>query len=981
MRSPVAQSIPFADRNGTAMKDHDLSSTCWRRARRQHVSQLLAFAFCVAGASAQHVADYTLPGATANPMGFSRRGYFDAASSVTQDGYERGNFEWGMPIFGGAMRFMNYGAGHVLVADVGAGRGHATLPGPLVAGGPLSTVHSDFGPYAAPASLEMTLPNWGQFEAAAAHQAIPASAQFPFSGWKTIGFVTEVQQASGNYVLAAGVRISGSVRLFDIYRYDTANQTLVSIAGGGVTFTNPGNGPMVLRLVVRPNQVTLTRIYDGQAPVNLTTTDVATGVPAAVQAVRSIAMRVAGVVTSVPNATIDVTKLSLQAADVPAFTGGPVGPTTAPASSGPFLTRNGTSLERDGQYQGTGTNRVDLLNFFAGFEATADYAEHVLDELVANTDQRVVRFSVFDEFNKYSRPVAGTTPSAPGINLPLWSLAGTNSDAYFAAFDALVDAATARGIALVPVLVWDPRLPIAFVEEMAMEDVGLAQVRQLYGVDPIVDPVVATARQVLEARIAAVVGRYRDNRTILFWEVGNEWDNYVEMRLLTTHHESWPILWSDAATCGQAVAFVTNLVKQGPTGDSNHLVSAGYAGAASLYKGLGDCANATTVQQALRDYHPEVIDLVSFHAYAGNTVLPVVPAPCGGWPPAPFSDWAQWSQAIHEMCRTLHPGTAVPARPLYFGETNFNDASYDGSKWQSALDDMLGLLAAKVLRPQLAFTWEWMRVPHDTFTNDEWWFNDLTSAQLSDANSRLSRFEQSWTTPAAAPRVLRAGFGTSYATSAVTSVPVTVEVQDRQGDVNAVEVIDPAGALVVGLTFQAATGRWTGNVPAPAPSQWLSYRVVAHDAAGHTSRPWPHLAVGNPTAAGVAPTQPAAPNGGVPSNPGFPFITLAGYEGFDRIGIDGGPVRLTAEVVLTSGTPAAGALVVFTRVNLGGLGPYDDWTLLPYGAVVGTAFEKHFELVPNGSLLGLAVPIEMQAVHWTGSAFLFSDVWPRTTGH
>jgi hypothetical protein len=141
---------------------------------------------------AQHVADFatTVSGAAdfGNPMGLSRRGFYGDAATPAP--YDFAWTEWAMPIYGGRLRFVNRDGStwqpphyKLLVADFGGGMGHAQLPGPLVAGGPVATGSTGFGPYSVPFTMIAELPDASQFENAAAYLgAMPA--EYPFGGWR-----------------------------------------------------------------------------------------------------------------------------------------------------------------------------------------------------------------------------------------------------------------------------------------------------------------------------------------------------------------------------------------------------------------------------------------------------------------------------------------------------------------------------------------------------------------------------------------------------------------------------------------------------------------------------------------------------------------------------------------------------------------------------------------------------------------------------
>src|SRR5262249_22466812 len=140
-----------------------------------------------------------------------------------------------------------------------------------------------------------------------------------------------------------------------------------------------------------------------------------------------------------------------------------------------------------------GVNMPDLLWDYLGIApTTADGARKIMDDARAAgiTHARFIA-TVF-------WPIDLTGPNG-------WI---SNPDGYFAAFDALVADAGARGLRLVPSLLWNQYL----FPDYAGEKVG-----QLFV------PGTAT-RTIAESYIRAVVSRYRGHDTILFWEIGNEMD-------------------------------------------------------------------------------------------------------------------------------------------------------------------------------------------------------------------------------------------------------------------------------------------------------------------------------------------------------------------------------------------------------------------------------------------------------------------------
>jgi hypothetical protein len=138
-----------------------------------------------------------------------------------------------------------------------------------------------------------------------------------------------------------------------------------------------------------------------------------------------------------------------------------------------------------------GVNMPDLLWAYLGIApTTADGARKIMDDARAAGITHV-RFVASGYW-----PINLTGPTG-------WV---SNPDAFFAAFDALVADAGARGLRLVPSLLWNPYMFPDFLGE---------KVGQLFV------PGTAT-RAMAEGYIRSIVSRYQGNDTILFWEIGNE---------------------------------------------------------------------------------------------------------------------------------------------------------------------------------------------------------------------------------------------------------------------------------------------------------------------------------------------------------------------------------------------------------------------------------------------------------------------------
>ena len=199
-----------------------------------------------------------------------------------------------------------------------------------------------------------------------------------------------------------------------------------------------------------------------------------------------------------------------------------------------------------------------------------------------------------------------------------------NPTAYWAAFDALVADANARGLHLVPSMLWN----IYLFPDMNSQPAG-----QLF--------VPGSATRVMaESYLSQVVSRYASNDTILFWEMGNEFNLLADIdvtgqaggpggpatrtaaddiyscnacRGVSTSQEDLGQFTSDIA------ALVRGLDPSRPFSSGN-----GYPRPAAWHLGYSPCPacdwtpdSPSEYQQALAQISPVGVDLVSVHHYPG----------------------------------------------------------------------------------------------------------------------------------------------------------------------------------------------------------------------------------------------------------------------------------------------------------------------------------------------------------------------------
>ncbi|MEE8217710.1 MAG: hypothetical protein V3S03_01945, partial [Vicinamibacteria bacterium] len=543
------------------------------------------------------------------------------------------------------------------------------------------------------------------------------------------------------------------------FKWDTATPMQLVIYDNGFPPMSGGSTPQIsdpsepwkLKVSVSTDHLSLFAAFDGTplgGPPVAVSTEAAPGVPWNVQRVRSAALRIAGVV---PTQAIEISQVEITSPNIPLYDGTPQ-PTTLLPSGEPLVRREGADILRQDRFGAVGVNSPDLLNIFAGFDATPEYGEHVLDQLASGSQLRIVRFSTGEMFSKYVKDVG--SPGWPRANYPLMELFESDPASYFAAFDRLVNAATARGILLVPVLVWGPQNPYSHANGVPQATVTAGQVKGTFGL-PGGDtgPDIDAARDSMTDFVKAVAEHYAGHPTIAFWEVGNEWDDLINRTLNPLSFgttpgcwiPTWREFWDSPAGCATAQDFVASLIRDAlPAGggDTDHLIGSGYHGTAARFLedlggGIYGPPSPTSFQTATQAYYAESIDLVSVHSYIRNPGA----TPCGG--PEPFSNWNDYMAFVDAAAEVLHPSSADPSRAVYVGETNwkFNDPDpYDPVEWQAFLDAVSGeAVPGAGPRGQFAMLWDWMDTPHFDHAGDDIYYTE--PADLTDTNHPIYKLD------------------------------------------------------------------------------------------------------------------------------------------------------------------------------------------------------------------------------------------------
>ncbi len=198
-------------------------------------------------------------------------------------------------------------------------------------------------------------------------------------------------------------------------------------------------------------------------------------------------------------------------------------------------------------------------------------------------------------------------------------------NAWWAAFDQMVNDAAAQNIHLIPSIAW---FPYTF-PDMANEPLG-----------KLFDPT-SQSNQLLKQYTRELVTRYKDSPTILFWEVGNEFNNRADQDLTTlgtaqgsdTCNRNKAYTNADNYTSAQLAAFMNDYGNFIKSIDSRHMVSSGFSvprpnaqhmrGQPAWVAGGKNLPRDSFAEMEswLRLEYPAPIDIVSVHLYpkTGNS--------------------------------------------------------------------------------------------------------------------------------------------------------------------------------------------------------------------------------------------------------------------------------------------------------------------------------------------------------------------------
>lgn len=336
-----------------------------------------------------------------------------------------------------------------------------------------------------------------------------------------------------------------------------------------------------------------------------------------------------------------------------------------------FLQRRGTQLLLDGKpLRRVGVNKFDLfLRFLEGGESKVQAVQAM--EEGAKQGFSIVRFCGVGFYPSHMRN---------------WS----NEKVYWGAFDELIQTAKRLDIRLIPVIYWN----LYLFPDMANECVQ----------DMLTNPD-SRSRQYLWLYSYQLVSRYKNEPTILFWELTNEMNLGADLEFMFPYgrsqlnpvHEGTAFmrLRRDNFTTEQMIPFLKEWARFVRRMDPNHLIGSGFSAprpaAQHLRKaqGKGDWTEDSKqeMETYLRDTHPDPIDLISIHFYRKHDNLR-------------FGNEDEDSAQVLEVFKRAADRIG---KPLYIGETGDDYSQRPDAPFLRNV-----LQRCRMLQIPLVLVWNWM---------------------------------------------------------------------------------------------------------------------------------------------------------------------------------------------------------------------------------------------------------------------------------
>lgn len=346
-----------------------------------------------------------------------------------------------------------------------------------------------------------------------------------------------------------------------------------------------------------------------------------------------------------------------------------------------FLQRKGTQLVLDGKpLRLVSVNKFDLfLRFLEGGEAKQQAVQAI--EEAAKQGFTVIRFAGVGFYPSHMRN---------------WA----NEKVYWGAFDELVQIAKRYGVRLIPVINWN----LYLFPDMANECVQ----------DMLTNPD-SRSRQYLWVYTYQLVSRYKNEPTVLFWELTNEMNLGADLEFqfpygrsdLNPTHEGTAFmrLRRDNFTTEQMIPFLKEWATFIKQIDPNHLIGSGFSAprpaAQHLRRAMGKGDWTADSEQEmeiyLRDTHPDPIDLISIHFYRQHDNL----------------RFGNKDEDSAQVLAVFKRAAERIGKPLYIGETGDDYAQRPNAPFlRNVLEQV------KKLDISLTLVWNWMSPgdPYDVNT-------------------------------------------------------------------------------------------------------------------------------------------------------------------------------------------------------------------------------------------------------------------------
>jgi len=268
---------------------------------------------------------------------------------------------------------------------------------------------------------------------------------------------------------------------------------------------------------------------------------------------------------------------------------------------------------------------------------------------------------------------------------------------YWKAFDELVETAKKNFVYLIPTLNWN----IFLFPDMAGECVQ----------DMLKNPD-SRSRQYLWLYTYQIVSRYKDEPTILFWELTNEMNLLADLAFMHPYGFSdgcWPLelgtsfmrLRRDNFTTDEMIPFIKEWASFIKSLDKNHLIGSGFSiprpAAQHLRraKGKGDWTEDSVEEfyTYLRDVHPDPVDIISIHFYPRDGNLR-------------FGNKDENSARVLETIKKVADRIG---KPIYIGETGDDyEKNPDSLFLKDVFDEVVKL------NIPITLVWNWMS-PNDAY--------------------------------------------------------------------------------------------------------------------------------------------------------------------------------------------------------------------------------------------------------------------------